>query len=71
MHTPLDIKNTPNCQPHPWHPSVIYVAEGWKKFKTIETIKEQKPSTIPQDVNRDGVVDTQDVLDIYKYIQEH
>jgi len=29
MHTPLDIKNTPNCQPHPWHPSVIYVDEGW------------------------------------------
>ena len=51
--------------------NAFYVAEGWKKFKTIETIKEQKPSTIPQDVNRDGVVDTQDVLDIYKYIQEH
>ena len=29
MHTPLVIKNTPNCQPHPWHPSVIYSAEGW------------------------------------------
>ena len=51
--------------------NAFYVAEGWKKFKTIETIKEQKPSTIPQDVDRDGVVDTQDVLDIYKYIQEH
>ena len=29
MHTPLNIKNTPNCQPHPWHPSVIYVEKGW------------------------------------------
>ena len=24
-----------------------------------------------QDVNGDGIVDTQDVLEIYKYIQEH
>lgn len=29
MHTPLDITNTPQCQPHPWHPSVVFVAEGW------------------------------------------
>lgn len=29
MHTPLEISNTPNCLPHPWHPSVVYVAEGW------------------------------------------
>lgn len=29
MHTPLDIKNTPNCQPHPWHPSVMYFSNGW------------------------------------------
>lgn len=26
---------------------------------------------IESDINGDGVVDTQDVLDIYKYIQEH
>ena len=24
-----------------------------------------------QDVNGDGIVDTQDVLEIYKYMQEH
>lgn len=29
MHTPLSIKNVPDCLPCPWHPSVIYVAEGW------------------------------------------
>ncbi len=29
MYTPLDIVNTPNCLPSPWHPSVVFVAEGW------------------------------------------
>lgn len=29
MHTPLRIENTPNCQPQPWHPSVIFMEEGW------------------------------------------
>lgn len=29
MHTPLQIKNLPECMPHPWHPSVIYTPEGW------------------------------------------
>lgn len=29
MHTPLYITNSPNCQPHPWHPSVVYIPNGW------------------------------------------
>lgn len=29
MHTPIVIDNIPQCQPHPWHPSVLYIAEGW------------------------------------------
>lgn len=29
MHTPLSIPNNNNCQPHPWHPSVIYHEDGW------------------------------------------
>ena len=29
MFTPLDIHNSPNCLPFPWHPSVIFIAEGW------------------------------------------
>lgn len=33
MFTPVEIKNTPSCQPHPWHPSVIYDAKGWNKHK--------------------------------------
>ena len=44
-------------------------AYGWKNFKNIKTI--DVAENIPQDVNGDGVVDTQDVLEIYKYIQEH
>jgi len=37
---------------------------------TIKYGKEETDSTKP-DINNDGVVDTQDVLTIYKYIQEH
>ena len=51
--------------------NAYYVADGWKNFKNIETFKEGQPEKVPQDVNGDGVVDTQDVLEIYKYIQEH
>lgn len=51
--------------------NAYYVAEGWKNFKKIETFKEEQTEKVPQDVNGDGVVDTQDVLEIYKYIQEH
>lgn len=29
MHTPLSIPINNNCQPHPWHPSVIYHEDGW------------------------------------------
>ena len=46
-----------------------YVADVWKNFKNIETI--EAVEKVPQDVNGDGVVDTQDVLSIYKYIQDH
>ena len=42
--------------------------EGWKDFLFIE---ERTIEKVPQDVNGDGIVDTQDVLEIYKYIQEH
>ena len=58
---------------------VLYIPEGsentyyastyWNKFKNIKTI--DAIEKVPQDVNGDGVVDTQDVLEIYKYIQEH
>ena len=58
---------------------VLYVPEGsentyyastyWNKFKNIQTIGAVEK--VPQDVNGDGIVDTQDVLEIYKYIQEH
>ena len=51
--------------------NAYYVADGWKNFKKIETFKEEQPEKVPQDVNGDGIVDTQDVLEIYKYIQEH
>ena len=33
IHTPLNIRHTPNCQPYPWHPSVVYVDEGWNGHK--------------------------------------
>ena len=29
MYTPLKVKNTTNCLPLPWHPSVVYIPEGW------------------------------------------
>ena len=49
--------------------NAYYVADGWKYFKNIKTIGVIEK--VPQDVNGDGIVDTQDVLEIYKYIQEH
>lgn len=33
MHTPLIIRNTRCCQDYPWHPSVVYVKEGWNGHK--------------------------------------
>lgn len=29
MFTPLDIRSTSNCLPLPWHPSVVYIKNGW------------------------------------------
>ena len=49
--------------------STYYASTYWNKFKTIKTIAAEEK--VPQDVNGDGIVDTQDVLEIYKYIQEH
>jgi len=49
--------------------NAYYVADGWKYFKNIQTIGAVEK--VPQDVNGDGIVDTQDVLEIYKYMQEH
>lgn len=33
MFTPLKIYNTSNCMPTPWHPSVVYIHEGWNGHK--------------------------------------
>ena len=49
--------------------NIYYASTFWNAFKTIQTIGAVEK--VPQDVNGDGIVDTQDVLEIYKYIQEH
>ena len=42
---------------------------GYAESSTVtQEVKLQGATT---DVNGDGIVDTQDVLEIYKYIQEH
>ena len=51
-------------------------APVWQNFFNIvacdpNNIPEYKNSDNNPDVNGDGIVDTQDVLEIYKYIQEH
>ena len=33
MHTPLSVNNVSNCLQYPWHPSVVYVKEGWNGHK--------------------------------------
>lgn len=33
MYTPVQIKNLSSLQPHPWHPSVVYIPEGWNGHK--------------------------------------
>ena len=33
MYTPLVIQQNKNCMPHPWHPSVVYIREGWNGYK--------------------------------------
>jgi len=47
----------------------------WKNFRNIgifDSSQLVEPTTdTPEDLNGDGVVDTQDVMKIYKYIQEH
>ena len=45
------------------------ILSGTSPYEGIDSSNEDE--RVPQDVNGDGVVDTQDVLEIYKYIQEH
>jgi hypothetical protein len=33
LFTPLNIQNTEKCLPQPWHPSVIYISDGWNGHK--------------------------------------
>lgn len=33
MYTPVQINNISSCQPHPWHPSVVFIPEGWNGHK--------------------------------------
>jgi len=63
--------------------ATLYIPQGseeayaqariWQNFLNVETVGIQPPvpEKVPEDLNGDGVVDTQDVLKIYKYIQEH
>lgn len=39
MNTPIHIEHTTNCQPHPWHPSVVYFKNKWSgyHFWMVET----------------------------------
>ena len=55
-------------------PSAFIVSVYAKKDKYLNSdivTKEIKIGGATTDVNGDGIVDTQDVLEIYKYIQEH
>lgn len=47
MHTPLRIVNTPNCQPHPWHPSVVYTENGWNEHKWWMAQTPFPPNDVP------------------------
>ena len=49
--------------------NIYYASSGWNKFYNVKTIG--VPEKIPEDLNGDGIVDTQDVMKIYQYIQEH
>ena len=51
--------------------NAYYVAEGWKEFENIVTYSTEPNTKVPQDVNGDGVVDSQDVFEIYQYMQQH
>lgn len=47
-------------------------ADGWKNFVVIKVMDGAEPGLpISQDVNNDGIVDSQDVLEIYEYMQKH
>lgn len=47
-------------------------ADGWKNFVVIKVMDGSEPGLpISQDVNNDGIVDSQDVLEIYEYMQKH
>lgn len=47
-------------------------ADGWKNFVVIKAMDGSEPGLpISQDVNQDGKVDSQDVLEIYDYMQKH
>ena len=51
--------------------SVYAKKEGYENSETVIKEIEINGQNGSQDVNGDGIVDTQDVLEIYKYIQEH
>lgn len=51
--------------------AVIMVTTEEGNFMTYCTITVTDPGDIRQDVNGDGTVDSQDVLEIYNYMQEH
>jgi len=42
------------------------IAEGWRDFQKIETLEEEASET--EDLNGDGLVDSQDVLNLYQFI---
>ena len=46
----------------------------WQNFLNIgifDISQMEEPTDTPEDLNGDGIVDTQDVMKIYQYIQEH
>ena len=51
--------------------SVYAKKEGYENSETVTKEIDVQGKNGSQDVNGDGIVDTQDVLEIYKYIQEH
>lgn len=51
--------------------SVYAKKDGYVNSETVTKEIDVQGQNGPQDVNGDGIVDTQDVLEIYKYIQEH
>ena len=51
--------------------SVYAKKDGYENSETVTKEIEIQGQNGSQDVNGDGIVDTQDVLEIYKYIQEH